>query len=384
MYHKVRLRYDYIFDFRRNLKVTIGKYARLADGCAVATLGDTSVMVTAVAKTKPSPGNFVPLVVDYRQKSAAAGRIPTNFLRRELGPNEKEVLTSRLIDRSLRPLFNAGFNYETQLVCNMLAVDSVNNPDVISINAASAALAISDIPWNGPVGAVRVGFIDNEVIINPTRKEQQSSDLNLVVAATKRNLVVMLEGSANNILQPDLLKAIKTGAKEAQNVVSAIEKLQKQFGKPKRELPAPNELSEEVKEALRSLTQMRVREILTNYTHDKLSRDNALSTVRTDVLEKINKSFPDTDPNSSSEGYNQIVKQIFRDLVFEEDRRCDGRTLDQLRDISCQINLYRPLHGSALFQRGQTQVFCTVTLDSHQSALKLDPVSILTRYKNSK
>lgn len=365
---------------RRNLKLSTGKLAKFADGCAVGTLGDTSVMVTAVSKTKPTHSNITPLTVDYRQKSAAAGRIPTNFLRRELGATEREILTSRLIDRSLRPLFNEHFNFETQIICNMLAVDSINNPDVISINAASAALSLSDIPWNGPVGAVRVGFIDNEVIINPTRRELQSSNLNLVITATKQNLVVMLEGSANNILQQDFLKAIKSGVKEAQFVVSGIEKLQKTLGKPKRELEKPSELSAEIKEAIQSLSKMRVREIFTNYTYDKLGRDNAINAVRSDVIEKIRVDFPDFDANLTLDYFNKVVKQVFRDLVFEEEKRCDGRDFDQLRDISCQVDLYKPLHGSALFQRGQTQVFCTVTLDSHESALKLDPVSMLTRY----
>lgn len=193
------------------MKIRSGQYARLADGCAVATLGDTSVMVTVVSKTKPSSSNFLPLVVDYRQKSAAAGRIPTNFFRRELGPTEREILTSRLIDRSLRPLFAHNYYYETQVVCNMLAVDGVNNPEVLAINAASAALSLSDIPWNGPIGAVSVGLIGNDLIINPTRKEQQQSVLNLVVSATKHNLVVMLEGNADAVLLQDLQKAIKLG-----------------------------------------------------------------------------------------------------------------------------------------------------------------------------
>ncbi|CAH1972514.1 unnamed protein product [Acanthoscelides obtectus] len=334
-------------------------------------------MVTAVSKTKPTQANFLPLVVDYRQKLAAAGRIPTNFFRRELGPTEREILTSRLIDRSLRPLFPDGYNYETQIICNMLAVDGVHNPDVISINAASAALSLSDIPWNGPIGAVRVGFIDNEVIINPTRKELQLSSLNLVISATKRNLVVMLEGSANDILLPDLQKSIKTGTKEAQHIINEIEKLQKTFGKPKREMEKPPELSEEALEALRSMTEMRVKGIFKNYTYDKLGRDQALQEVRNGVVEAVKPTFPDIDPNLINEGYNKIVKKIFRDVIFEEARRCDGREFKQLRDISCKVNLYKPLHGSSVFQRGQTQVFCTVTLDSHESAMKLDPLSIV-------
>ncbi|KAJ8976535.1 hypothetical protein NQ317_017942 [Molorchus minor] len=248
----------------------------------------------------------------------------------------------------------------------MLAIDGVNNPDIISINAASAALALSDVPWNGPIGAVRVGFIENEVIVNPTRKELQLSSLNLIVSATKLNLVVMLEGQANNILQQDLQKSIKIATKR--------KKLQKAYGKPKRVLEPLSELSHETVEALKSLTTMRVKEIFKNYTYDKLGRDYALQEVRTDVLEKIRTSFPDLDISVMSDEYNKIVKQIFRDLVFDEQKRCDGREFDELRNIECKVNLYKPLHGSAMFQRGQTQVFCTVTLDSHESAFKTGSV----------
>lgn len=296
--------------FRKDLKISTGKYARFADGCAVATLGDTSVMVTAVSKTKPSPSSFLPLVVDYRQKSAAAGRIPTNFLRRELGPSEKEILTSRLIDRSLRPLFLEGYNYDTQVICNILAMDSYNNPDVISINAASAALSVSDIPWNGPVGAVRVGFVNGAVLVNPTRKELQSSSLNLVVSATKQNLIVMLEGHADNILQPDLLKAIKVGTKEAQSIIGAIEKLQKACGKPKRVLEEQAKLHDEVVEAIKTMSDMRLREIFRDYSHDKLSRDNAINNVRNNVVENVRSSFPEDDLTLMHETFGKIAKQV--------------------------------------------------------------------------
>lgn len=273
-------------------------------------------MVTVVSKTKPSSSSFLPLVVDYRQKSAAAGRIPTNFLRRELGPSEKEILTSRLIDRSLRPLFLEGYNYDTQIVCNILAMDSYNNPDIISINAASAALSVSDVPWNGPVGAVRVGIVNGEVLINPTRKELQSSSLNLVVSATKQNLIVMLEANANNILQQDFLKAIKIGTKEAQHIVCAIERLQKQIGKPKRSLEEPATLSVEVIDAIKTLSDMRLREIFRDYKHDKISRDNAVTNVRNDVIEKVRKSFPDEDLTLMYETYGRIVKQVILNSYF--------------------------------------------------------------------
>ncbi|XP_046652953.1 polyribonucleotide nucleotidyltransferase 1, mitochondrial-like [Daphnia pulicaria] len=354
-----------------------GKYARFADGSAVASFGDTAVLVTAVSKAKSSPASFLPLTVDYRQKAAAAGRIPTNFLRRELGTSEREILTSRMIDRSLRPLFPDGYFYETQIVCNLLSVDGVNDPEVLSINAASAALAISDIPWNGPVAAVRVGLIDNEVVINPTRRELAHSQLNLVVSSTFPNLVVMLEASAENVYQQDFLKAIRTGVKECQTIAKAIEKLRKDAGKPKREFIVLPSGSEELLSAVKLLSENRLRVILRDFNHDKISRDVAVATVRNDVMEKLRTSFPDTDPMIISESFNKFFKEFFRQLILDEEIRCDGRKLTDIRNISCGVDLYRPLHGSAIFQRGQTQVVCTVAFDSPESALKSDPVSIL-------
>ncbi|PSN44270.1 Polyribonucleotide nucleotidyltransferase 1 [Blattella germanica] len=367
------------FSNGRNLTLSTGKYARFADGCAVGELGDTSVLVTTVSKTKPSSSGFMPLIVDYRQKAAAAGRIPTNFLRRELGPSEKEILISRLIDRSLRPLFPDGYSCETQVMCNLLAVDGVNDPDVISINAASTALTLSDIPWNGPVGAVRIGLIDNEVVINPTRKELSQSTLNLVVSATRHNLVVMLEAAAENVLQQDFLKGIKAGVKECQNVIQSIQQLQKHYGKAKREFEpilAPNP---DIIDAVKTFSEMRLREIFRDHTHDKLSRDMAVAAVRTDVIEKLKHSFSESiDINAVSDSFSRVCKETFRSLIFEDNIRCDGRSMEDLRNISCQVDLYKPLHGSSLFQRGQTQVFCTVALDSPESAMKMDAVTILT------
>ncbi|XP_046402269.1 polyribonucleotide nucleotidyltransferase 1, mitochondrial [Ischnura elegans] len=381
------------FSNGKQMTISTGKYARFADGCAVVTIGDTSVMVTAVSKTKPSTSSFLPLTVDYRQKAAAAGRIPTNFLRREMGPSEREILTSRLIDRSLRPLFPQGFFCETQIMCNLLAVDGSNDPAVASINAASAALALSDVPWNGPVGAVRVGLMREkaegpaEVVVNPTRREisQSKSGLDLVVTATKHNLVVMLEGSANIVSQQDLLKAIKTGVRECQSVITSIQQLQKMYGRSKRELTsavspgvqegAVGECTEDVMAVVKGEIEAKLRAIFRDFSHDKLSRDEAVFAVRNEALEKLQEKFSTAEINDS---FNKVTRELFRLMIFEDDIRCDGRTLDQLRNISCEVDLYKPLHGSALFQRGQTQVFCTVALDSPDSALRMDPVSILT------
>ncbi|BET03201.1 polyribonucleotide nucleotidyltransferase [Nesidiocoris tenuis] len=359
------------------LRLSSTDFAQFADGCGVAQLGDTSVMVTVVSKTKPSSSNFMPLTVDYRQKAAAAGRIPTNYHRREMAPSEHEILTSRLIDRSLRPLFPSNYYYETQIVCNLLAVDGVYDPEVLCINASSLALSLSDVPWNGPVGAVRVGMIDNEPIVNPTRREMAASPLNLIVVAMSQNLVVMLESSAQNILQPDFLKAIKVGVKECQKIVQAISQLGKAKNKGKRDYTAV-EIDENLMTAVRHLSEMRLKEIFQNTTHDKLSRDEAVKNVRVDVLDKIKAEIDSINIDVASEAFGAVCKQIFRDLVLENDVRCDGRSLTDLRDISVKVDLFKPLHGTAFFQRGQTQVLCTVSLDSPNSVLQVDPISMLT------
>ncbi|KAH9642991.1 hypothetical protein HF086_013552 [Spodoptera exigua] len=297
---------DIPFSKGTSLNIKSGQYARFADGACVATLGNTAILSTVVSRAKQSSSSFLPLVVDYRQKAAAAGRIPTNFLRRELGPTEREILTSRLIDRSLRPLFPQNYFFDTQIVCNMLAVDSTNPPETVAINAASAALALSDVPWNGPIGAVRIGQIDNEVIINPTRKDLEKSILNLVVAATNRNLVVMMEGSAQDILQQDLLKAIKLG-------------MQKSHGKMKREYETPPPLHQDIVDAVSTLSSMKIREILSDYSHDKISRDNAISELRQMVLNQLRET--EVDVTQLQDCFNANLKRIFRDMIFETDIR---------------------------------------------------------------
>lgn len=359
----------------KKLEISSGRFARFADGSAVVKLGETSVMVTAVSKTKPSPSQFMPLVVDYRQKAAAAGRIPTNHLRRELGITDNEILTSRLIDRAIRPLFPAGYFYDTQVVCNLLAVDGVNDPDVLAINAASAALALSDIPWNGPIGAVRVGMIDGEMLINPTRKEMNSSTLNLIVAGAPSSQVVMIEASAENILQQDFCHAVKVGVKHTNQIVLAIQQLAREQKVIKRTpvkiFSAPVVMVEHV----RQLASKRIYAVFTDYSHDKISRDEAINKVRLETEMELKEQFPEADVFEVMESFNTVSKEVFRNLILHEYKRCDGRELTALRDISCEVDLFKPLHGSALFQRGQTQVLCSVTFDSLESSIKADIIT---------
>lgn len=220
-------------------------------------------------------------------------------------------------------------------------------------------------------------MIDDAILINPTRRELQASELDLIVSATKKNLVVMLEGKGNSVMLPKVQKAIKQGAKEAQTIILAIEKLQKAMGKTKRAVEPEKLVSDEVRDAVKSMSEMRLREVFRNGQHDKLSRDQAVNEIRTNVVDKVWSSFPDTEPSLIQECFNKCCKMVFRDLIFEEDRRCDGRTLDEIRKISCKVDMHKPLHGSSLFQRGQTQVFCTVSLDSLESAMKLDHLSAI-------
>lgn len=246
------------------------------------------------------------------------------------------------------------------------------------INGASAALTLSDIPWNGPVGAVRVGLCDNEVIINPTRRELQDSSLDLIVTANKQNFIVMLEGKGNIVLLQDLQHAIKKGAQEAQHIINAIEKLKRSFGKPKKEVEEKKmSLDTEAQQAIISLSDMRLREVFTNFSHDKTSRDKAFNEIKTDVCNRVWSTYPDIEAALVTNFFDNYCKKTFRNLIMEENIRCDGRNLTSLRPIKCQVNLHKPLHGSALFQRGQTQVFATVALDSLESALKLDPLNAI-------
>ncbi|KAG8512387.1 Polyribonucleotide nucleotidyltransferase 1, mitochondrial, partial [Galemys pyrenaicus] len=342
----------------RKLEISSGKLARFADGSAVVQSGDTAVMVTAVSKTKPSPSQFMPLVVDYRQKAAAAGRIPTNYLRREIGSSDKEILISRVIDRSVRPLFPAGYFYDTQILCNLLAVDGVNEPDVLAING----------------GAVRIGMIDGECVVNPTRKEMSSSTLNLVVAGAPKSQIVMLEASAENILQQDFCHAIKVGVKYTQQIIQGIQQLVKEIGVTKR---TPQKLfvpSSEIVKHTYKLAMERLYAVFTDYEHDKISRDEAVNKIRLDTEEQIKEKFPDAEPYEIIESFNVVAKEVFRSIILNEYKRCDGRDLTSLRNINCEVDLFKTLHGSALFQRGQTQVLCTVTFDSLESSIKSDRI----------
>lgn len=354
--------------------------AKFSDGACTCSLGDTSVLVTAVGAEpqKPSPASFVPLTVVYKQKAAAAGRIPMTRLRRDIGFTEKETLISRVIDRSIRPAFTKGFYFDTQIICNPLAVDGVNDPDVLAINGASASLAISDIPWNGPVGAVRMGLIGDRLITNPSRKEQQNSRINLLLTANSLGNVIMLDGSCNEpVLMPDIQKAIKRGVKECQIVIESILKLRTASGKPKRTLDLNFMPNEEMKNLAFDEASSKVKLVLSNHSYDKISRDEAMTKVRLETLDMLKEKYPEHDQAMLSETFNYVVRVAYEQILNVTGIRCDGRKLNELRPISCQVDLHAPLHGSALFQRGQTQVMCSTTFDSPDAAFRSDSMTDL-------
>jgi len=364
----------------RKMTVSSGKLARLADGAAVARLGDTSVMTTVVSKGPPSTQNFLPLTVDYRQKAAAAGRIPTNFLRRELGASEREILVGRMIDRSVRPLFNKGYNIETGLTCNLLSVDGVHDPEVLSINAASAALSLSNIPWGPAVGAVRLGHVKGQVVVNPTRAQLSESSLNLVLAGTRQGLSTMIECDAKCLDHRTFINAISIGLDQCAKIAESIEAQARQYGRPKRDfsLATPDADASNIKELIDTLCSSKLRCIYTDYTLDKQLRDEKMFEVRADMMNKIRSLYPEAKVTLLGDLFTDHSRHIVRDLIFQENLRVDGRGITDIRNISCEVDLHKPLHGSALFQRGQTQVMCTVALDSLQSAMKLDAITALT------
>ena len=399
------------------LLLSFGKLARFADGSCVASIGGTSVLVTAVSKKVNvnndgdniklvAPASFVPLTVDYRQKAAAAGRIPTNHLRRELGPTDNEILIGRVIDRSIRPQFPKGYGAETQIVCNLLSTDGIHDPSVVALNGASAALSMSDIPWNGPIGAARVGYIDSTFILNPTRKQSKKlltrskNALNLLLAGTKDGMVVMLEADSANLDPKLVLDGIEFGlnstSKIADNihteaVSSAITKrlnpynFHKQDDSNKdKDLQSPQCQAFSI---IEMMCEQKLRMIYANKSHDKTSRDLEAFAVRDKAIAELRaKQDITVDPSFYYDAFTLLSRKIIASLALDESLRVDGRAIEEIRPITCQVDTHPPLHGSALFQRGQTQVFCTVALDSLEStALKVDPVSALmggTKEKN--
>ena len=302
--------------------------------------------------------------------------MPANFLRRELGASEREILVSRMIDRSVRPLAARGWPEEVGVTCNLLAVDSLHDPDVLAINSTSLALALSSLPWTAAVGAVRVGHSGGRPVLNPSRRELARSRVNLVLAATAGGQVTMLEGDARNVGAGAWLECVEAGLEQCAAIATSIDQLARQHGKTKAAVAVAD--NEALVEKVRMLTKGRLRSVFTDSSLDKLARDKLIFSIRDEAVAGLTGKNEQLLSHQVAEAFNVVSKETVRDLILDEDTRVDGRSLRQLRPISCEADLYQPLHGSALFTRGQTQVLCTVTLDSLHNALKLDPMSVIT------
>ena len=353
----------------RPLIIECGHVAQQASGAVIMRYGDTVVLVTATKEDRSREGiDFLPLMVDYKEMSYAAGRIPGSFFRREIGrPSDKETLTSRLIDRPIRPLFPKRYALETQVIATVLSVDQENEPDVIAMTGASAALHISRIPFQGPVAAVRVGRINGDFIINPSLKQLDESDMNVVVASS-REAVVMVEGGAEFVSEEDLVEAIDTAHRAILPILDAQEELRKMMGVVK---DAPPEIVDDplLIEAVKKTATDEMR--LVNTTPEKSLRRERKRSLKQRVVEELSVEFPERGKEILGV-LEDLEKELVRRMMVKEGRRIDGRRFDEVRPITIEVGILPRTHGSAMFRRGETQVLAVVTLGSSSDEQKIE------------
>ncbi len=356
----------------KELIIESGQIARQASGAVIVKYGETVVLVTTVTDTKTREGiDFLPLSVDYQEMSYAAGRIPGSFFRREIGrPSEKETLTSRLIDRPVRPLFPEGYRNETQIIATVLSVDSDNEPDVLAMTGASAALHISQAPFAGPIAGVRVGRINGKFKLNPTFSEMEETDINLVVAGS-RDGIVMVEGGARFVSEQDIINAIFFGYEALLPLLDIQDRLRERLGKEKIDVEQGGSL-EELEEAIRGLAYEPLDRIMR--IPAKLERYAEKRNLKQSVTEALQeKEF--FDPSAADRILHDIEKEVVRKMVIEEKRRIDGRRFDEIRPINCEVGILPRTHGSSLFQRGETQVIAITTLGSSGDEQKVEALA---------
>jgi len=352
-----------------SINIETGKIAKLADGSVVVSCGETMVMASAVSATVIKEGqDFFPLTVDYREKAAAAGKFPGGYFKREGRPTEKETLTSRMTDRPLRPLFPQGYFYDTQVISILLSADGENDPDILSINGASAALCVSDIPFKGPIGAVRVGRVNGQFVANPSHTDRVHSDLDLVYVGTE-NDVIMIEGAANQLPEAEFLKALEFAHGHAREMIRAQKELAAQVGKPKREMPLLS-VKPELLEIAYRVAGDRIEGAL--YTQGKVARSKAVDALREEVKAAVLEKYPGAGDFAISQAFDYVQKKAFRVSVLEKQKRMDGRGYQDLRPITCEVAVLPRAHGSAIFQRGETQALALATLAPIEEAQMID------------
>ena len=353
------------------LSIQAGKVAKQASGSVVVQYGDTVVLVTAVSANNERDVDFLPLSVEYQEKIYAAGRIPGNYFRREIGrPSEKETLTARLIDRPIRPLFPKEYRFETQVIATVLSMDQENDADMLALVGASAALEISNIPFAGPIASVRVGRIDGQFVANPTLSQMVESDINIIIAGSRTG-VVMVEGGGDVVTEADMLEAIFFGHHAIQPIIDIQEQLKAEIGRPKRPFTPP-EKDPALVEMLREKASAPLHEVL--IIPEKMKRYEAVRTVKSQIIESLGEEMADRRGEISAI-LGDLQKQICRDMILKEGRRIDNRRFDEIRPITCEVGVLPRPHGSALSTRGETQVLGILTLGAGGDEQRVETLS---------
>ncbi len=357
----------------RRLIIETGRMARQADGAVLVQYGDTVVLVTAVAQRRPTHLPFFPLTIEYREKSYAAGKFPGGFIKREGRPGEKEIVSARQIDRPLRPLFPEDYKNETQIACFVISADQENDADVIGMLGASAALTLSPIPWAGPIAGVRVGRLDGEWLVNPTFQQVEMCDLELVVAGTADS-IVMVEGACLEVSEREFLEAMAVGHEAIRELIELQEELDEITGgsTPKFEYE-PVVADPELKDRVEGVAAPRVEEALELPVKEE--RNQALSALRDELVDEFDAEFPEST-RDIRDIVRDIEKKTMRARILDSGERIDGRGLDEIRSITCEVGILPRTHGSALFTRGQTQALCVTTLGTVSDEQRIDSIDV--------
>jgi polyribonucleotide nucleotidyltransferase len=352
----------------RPLSIEVGRLAKQADGAALVRYGETVVLVTAVAAQELKlETDFFPLTVDYQEKTFAAGKIPGGFFKREGRPSEKEILTCRLIDRSIRPLFSEGLRCETQVIATVLSADRENDPDVVAMLGTSVALHVSDIPFNGPLAGIRIGRINGHWVMNPTQSELAESDVDIFLSGS-RDAIVMVEGGAQMLPEDAVLEALFAGHEAIQPLLQIQEEIRREVGKAKREVPLA-QLDHVVARRVEELALAKLKQALE--IPEKLERYKRLAEVKGEVVPQALVEFPEKQKDIKG-AFDELKRNVFRGLVIHQERRIDGRRLKDIRPITCEVEVLPRTHGSALFTRGETQALVVTTLGTTSDEQRVD------------
>lgn len=354
----------------RKLTIETGKLAQLANGAALVRYGDTVILSSATMSAKPREGiDFFPLSVDYEERLYAVGKIPGGFIKREGKPSEKAVLTSRVIDRPIRPLFPKDLRNDVAVVNTVMSVEQDNSPEIAAMIGASIALSISDIPFNGPIGGVILGLVDGEIVINPNAEQRGKSQMYVTLAGTK-DKIAMIEAGANEVPDEVMLKAIRMGHDEIRKIADFITGIVKEIGKPKIAYQSA-EVPQDIFGAVKEFAYNRMREVV--LAVDKQVRDENIAKLTEDTKLQLAEAYPEME-KSIEEALYKLEKKVIREYILEENKRVDGRRLDEIRPLSAEVGILPRTHGSGLFQRGQTQVLTTVTLGAMGDVQMLDGI----------